>query len=325
MIVAVLAATTWWTAALVIAGPQPEWLRQAMAAVYAAAALAVLLFVRPFARALALWAVAFVALLVWWSGIAPSNEGDWSPDVARLPSVDTDGELLTVHNVRNFDYRSETDFTPRYENRSYDLSRLRGLDLLMSYWGSPAIAHTIMSWQFDGSPPLAISIETRKRKGQAYSAIEGFFKQYEIIYVAADERDVVRLRTNYRGEQVYLYRLTTPLPRVRALLLEYVASMNRLVDEPRFYNAITDNCTTSIRRHIRHIDPQAQPFDWRFLANGYGDRLLYDRGVVDTSMPFETLRARSLINARARAADQDPAFWQRIREGLPDPRASRDR
>jgi hypothetical protein len=190
----------------------------------------------------------------------------------------------------------------------------------MSYWGSPAIAHTIMSWQFDGAPPLAISIETRKTNGQTYSAVNGFFKQYEVIYVAADERDLVRLRTNYRHEEVYLYRLVAPLAGARALLMDYVESMNALVHHPQFYNALTDNCTTSIRRHIKAIDPNAPPFDWRLLANGYGDRLLYERGDLDTHLPFEDLRARSLINAKAQAADQDPAFSERIREGLPNPR-----
>jgi hypothetical protein len=322
LVVATLAATVWWTAALALAGPQPALLRQSIAAGYAASMIALLLWLRPFSRALLPWCAAFAVLLIWWTSLRPSNDRDWQPDVARLPSVEIRGDVLAIRNIRNFDYRSEADFTPRYEDRVYDLSKLRGLDLFMSYWGSPAIAHTIMSWQFEGSPPLAVSIETRKRKGQTYSAVEGFFKQYEIIYVVADERDVVRLRTNYRGEQVYLYRLSTPLPHARALLMEYVGTMNALVDRPRFYDALTGNCTTSIRRHVKHINPDAPPFDWRLLANGYGDRMLYENGTVDTHLPFEALRARSLINDRAKGADQDPAFSERIREGLPDPRVA---
>ena len=184
------------------------------------------------------------------------------------------------------------------------------------------MAHTIMSWQFEDAPPLAVSIETRKRKGQEYSAVQGFFKQYEIIYVVADERDVVRLRTNYRDEQVYLYRLNAPVGLAQALLMDYVAGINALVEHPQFYNALTDNCTTSIRHHATHINPNAPPFDWRMIVNGYGDRLFYERGNVDTRLPFEELRERSLINAKAKIADQDPDFSQRIREGLPDPRAA---
>lgn len=320
LIIAALAVTAWWTAAMAIAGPPPPKLRYAVAASYAVLMVAVLLLVRPLPRGFAVWGTALVALVFWWNTIRPSNDRVWQPDVAQLPSVDIRGELLTVKNLRNFDYRSETDFTPQYEERVYDLAKLRGLDLFMSYWGSPAIAHTIMSWQFDGSPPLAISIETRKHMGQTYSAVQGFFKQYELIYVAADERDVVRVRTNFRGEHVYLYRLAAPLPEVRALLMDYVASMNTLVDHPSFYNALADNCTTRIRRHVKHINPGAPPFDFRLLANGYMDELLYERGSVDTALPFETLRAQSLIDAKAKAANDDPAFSERIREGLPNPR-----
>ena len=322
LVIALLAVTAWWALALVFAGPEPAWVRYALAAVWALSTLAVLLRVRPFRRALTLWSIALVAILIWWATIQPSNERDWQPEVAQLPSVDVRGDLLIVHNIRNFDYRTETDFTPRYEDRTYDLSKLRGVDLFLVYWGSPAIAHTIMSWQFEGAPPLAVSIETRKKRGQEYSAVAGFFKQYEIIYVVADERDVVRLRTNYRGEQVYLYRLNAPAAQARALLVDYVASINALVEQPQFYNALTDNCTTSIRRHATHINPNAPPFDWRMIVNGYGDQLLYQHGSVDTRLPFEELRAHSLINAKAKAADQDPAFSQRIREGLPDPRAA---
>jgi hypothetical protein len=316
----ILLVTAWWTLALVFAGPDPAWLSIALAVTYAVGTLVILLWLRPFAWALAACGLAFVALLFWWGTIRPSNEGDWQPDVARLPRVEVRAEQLIVYNVRNFDYRTENDFTPRYEDRTYDLSALRGVDVFMSYWGSPAIAHTIMSWQFDNAPPLAISIETRKRKGQEYSALKGFFKQYEIIYVVADERDVVGLRTNHRGEQVYLYLLKSTSALARALLLDYVASINGLVEQPQFYNAFADNCTTTIRRHREHVDPDAPPIDWRLLANGYLDGRLYDRGIVDTSLPFEDLRRLSQIDGKAKAADRDPEFSQRIREGLPDPR-----
>jgi hypothetical protein len=319
--VPLLAGTAWWTLALIYAGPGPAWMKTALALSYAGGTVAALLWVRPFRWALGIWGAGFVVLLGWWISIQASNDRDWAPDVARVPSVELRGDRLTFHNVRNFDYRTENDFTPRYEDRNVDLARLRGLDLFMVYWGSPMIAHTIMSWQFEDSPPIAISIETRKQRGQRYSAVEGFFKQYELIYVVADERDVVRLRTNYRGEQVYLYRLKTPLPQARALLLDYVDVMNALVQHPKFYNALLDNCTTSIRHHAKRINPDAPPFDWRLIANGYGDQLMYERDTVDTRLPFADLRARSLVNARAKAADQDPAFSTRIREGLPDPRS----
>ena len=318
--VPILLVTAWWTLALVFTGPDPEWLRMAIASIYALGTLAMLALAAPVRLGARGLGPRVRRLLVWWSSIRPSNEGDWQPDVARLPPVEIRGDQLIVRNVRNFDYRSESDFTPRYEDRSYDLAALRGVDLFMSYWGSPAIAHTIMSWQFENAPPLAISIETRKRSGQEYSAVKGFFKQYELNYVVADERDVVGLRTNHRGEQVYLYRLKSTPALARAMLLDYVESINGLVERPQFYNALVDNCTTSIRRHRAHVDPDAPPFDWRLLANGYLDRRLYERSIVDTRLPFEELARSSQIDARAKAADQDPAFSQRIREGLPDPR-----
>ena len=316
-----LAVTGWGALVMLFTGPgEGAWVRPALAVVYALGSVAVLLRLRPFWRALAVWGAGLVAVLLWWSSLQPSNHRDWQPDVAKLAWAETRGDQLIFHNIRNFDYRSETDFTPRYEDRVFDLAKLRGLDLFMSYWGSPAIAHTIMSWDFAGSLPLAISIETRKRMGQEYSAVEGFFRQYEIIYVAADERDIVRLRTNYRGEQVYLYRLKVTQEQARALLMDYVATMNALVETPEFYNALVDNCTTSIRRHVTNIDPDAPRADWRLLANGYGDQMLYERGRIDTQLPFEELRARSHINARANSLDQDPRFSQGIRKGLPDPR-----
>jgi hypothetical protein len=317
------AVTAWAALVLFFAGPgEAAWARPSLATSYALLSLGVLLWLRPTWRALAVWGAALIAVLIWWGTLRPSNDREWQPDVARLSWAEARGDVLIFHNVRNFDYRSETDFTLRYEDRVYDLSKLRGFDLFMSYWGSPAIAHTLLSWDFEGSLPLAISIETRKRKGQEYSAVEGFFRQYELIYVAADERDVVRLRTNYRNERVYLYRLKLTPEQARAMLMDYVATMNALVEAPEFYNALVDNCTTSIQRHIKNVDPDAARLDWRFLANGYGDDMLYERGTIDTRLPFAELRARSQINARAKALDQDPSFSLGIRKTLPDPRSA---
>ena len=318
-----LALTGWATAVLFFAGPgEAAWVRTSLAAVYLLGSLAALFWLRPFWRAFGVWGIGLLAVLVWWTSIRPSNDREWQPEVAKLASFEVHGDLLTIHNLRNFEYRSETDFTPRYEDRVYDLSKLRSLDLFMSYWGMPAIAHTILSWEFEGSPPLAISIETRKRKGQEYSVVQGFFRQYEIIYVAADERDIVRLRTNYRGEDVYLYRFKATPVQARAMLMDYVSTMNALVETPAFYNELVDNCTTSVRRHVKNVDVSAPRADWRLLANGYLDRMLYERGTIATGLPFAALRERSHINARAKTLDNDPGFSQGIREALPDPRSA---
>jgi hypothetical protein len=267
-------------------------------------------------RKLATIGALFVVLLAWWTTFRPSNDRDWMPDVARLATGEVLGDTLVLHNVRNFDYRSETDYSERWENRTYDLSKLTGVDLFLSYWGSPNIAHTIMSWDFSDGQHLAISIETRKEKGEEYSAVRGFFRQYELYYVVADERDVVRLRTNERGEDVYLYRLNVPLDVARAVLLDYVETLNELAERPRFYNALIDNCTTAIRVHVKHVGA-AQPWDWRILINGQADEMLYERGIIDTSRPFADVREASRIITRAKRADQAPDFSEQIRDGLP--------
>ncbi len=219
--------------------------------------------------------------------------------------------------MRNFEYRSETDYTQRWEERSYDLSKLEGADFFLSYWGSPWIAHTIMSWAFSDGQHLAISLETRKEQGEAYSAALGFFRQFELYYVVADELDLIRVRTNYREEDVYLYRLNTPLETAREVLLDYLAEINRLARNPRWYNAATHNCTTTIRHHVQQVAPE-NPRDWRILVNGRIDELGYERGTIDTSLPFAELRRRSAITARGKVASPEQ-FSARIREGLPIP------
>jgi len=254
-------------------------------------------------------------LLGWWSTLRPSNDRKWQPDVARPPTAEIEGDRLTIHKVRNFDYRSETDFTERWETRTYDLSKIDRLDFFMSYWGSPSIAHTIMSWAFTDGQHIAISIETRKEVGESYSPVAGFFRQYELYYVVADERDVIRLRTNYRGEQVYLYPLRTPRDRVRKSLLQYVESFDDLAQTPEFYNAGTGNCTTTIRTNMEHMGI-SMPFDWRYLVNGYLNELLYEQNVIDTSIPLAQQKEANNIDARAKAADKDPDFSIRIRDGI---------
>jgi hypothetical protein len=253
----------------------------------------------------------------WWASLAPRNDRDWQPDVARAAISERNGSVVTMHDVRDFDYRSETDFDERWETRAYDLDRVLGLDLFVSYWGPTLYAHTILSFDFEDRPPLAVSIETRKEKGESYSAVRGFFRQFELIYVLADERDVVRLRTSFRGERVFLYRLTTPRAGARALLEQYLSEANALAGQPAWYNAFTENCTTSIWRNVRALAPD-RPFDWRLLANGYVDRMLYERGTVDTSRPFDELRAASDITERAKGCGRE-GFSRCIREGLPVP------
>jgi hypothetical protein len=261
--------------------------------------------------------VALVAL--WWASLTPSNLRHWTPDVARIAGANFHDSSVTIRNVRNFNYRSESDYDQHWETRTYDLDRIRGVDLFLSFWGPTQIAHTIVSWDFGDGRHVAISIETRKEQGESYSALRGFFRQYELYYVVADERDLVGLRTNYRDEQVYLYRITVPASAARALLVDYLAKVNQLAERPEWYNALTHNCTTTIRGHAKNVGP-VSGWDWRLLANGHLDELLYERAQIDTRLPFSELRARSNITERAKAAGDSEEFSARIRAGLPDAR-----
>jgi hypothetical protein len=320
VIVAVLLGG-WVSLAVLYRAPGPVALRAGIALVLVLASVAVLRLVRRgWRRALAFGAL--VALvLAWWLSIAPSNARDWQPDVAVLAWAERDGDSVTVHDVRNNEYRTETDYTVRHEDRRFSLAALRTMDLFLSYWGSPLIAHTIISFGFDDGRYLAMSIETRKERGEEYSAVAGFFKEYELIYVVADERDVVRLRTNYRGEDVYLYRLLVTPELARQGFLEYLRHVNRLREHPEWYNALTHNCTTAIRGHTR--PPGARTWtSWKLLVNGYLDELAYDIGAVTRSRPFPELRARSRINEPARAAGDAPDFSRRIRQPVLDVNSS---
>jgi len=310
----------WSSLAIWFDGPTSRSLAGIAAGGLAATAVALVLGLRPRWWGLCASSVLLATVLAWWLAIPPSNDRDWTPEVAALPSARIDGERITVRNVRNFDYRTETDFAAHWEERSYDLSQLRGLDLFLSFWGPTLIAHTIMSWEFAGGQHLAISIETRRERGETYSAVAGFFRQFEAYNVVADERDLVGLRTNYRGEQVFLYRLRTPPARARAILLDYLGTINDLVHTPAWYNALTQNCTTTIALHAeRALQAVTHPslWNWRLLANGRLDELFYERGIINTSRPFAEVRAASDITARARAAGSAPDFSQQIRVGLP--------
>jgi hypothetical protein len=313
-----LLATAWAAGALYFDLPI-AWLRAPLALIYALAMLAALFFVSGRWRATGVVAVGFMPVLAWWLMIEPTGDRAWQPDVARRVWADIKGDEITLHDVRNCEYRTETDYTPRWETRVVHLSKLTGVDLAITYWGSPWIAHPIASFQFSDSPPLAFSIETRKAVGQSYSVIAGLYRQYELIYIAADERDVIRLRTNYReGEDVFLYRTNVTPEHGRALFLAYLDRLNRLHERSEFYNQITDNCTTNIR--LANIEAQhgkVPPWNWRMLLNGKSDELLYERGVINRSLPFAALKEQSLINKRARSADASADFSQLIRLGLP--------
>jgi hypothetical protein len=268
--------------------------------------------------ALAVYAAVFALVLVWWSTVLPSNDRDWQPDVARNVTATIDGGRLVVDNVRNFTWRSDVDFDQRWEQRTYVLSQVHDVDLVLSYWAGEAIAHLIISFGFEGGQRLDFSIETRKERGEDYSTIAGFFKQYELVIVAADERDIVRVRSNVRSEDVRIYRLRMPPAYAQRLLRAYVEDANDLAREPRWYNTATGNCTTLVFGMVATIRP-GLPLDYRILLSGYLPNYAYAVGATDTSSTFETLRARSRIHDKALLANTDPNFSTKIREGIPTP------
>jgi hypothetical protein len=260
--------------------------------------------------------VLFLGVVAWWIAIPPSHDRPWRPEVAVMPRAFIDGDRVRLTGARNFDYRSRDDFTVRYEEREVLLSHLTGLDFYVSYWSEGLVGHTFLSFIFDNAPPLSISIETRPEVGESFAPVASLFKQFELIYVVGDERDLVRVRTNHRRETVYLYRLNSSPEDARRLLLVYLTRINELANRPEFYHLLSNSCTINIIRYANAVGRKGR-FDIRHLLNGLIDSYLYHSGRIDTTLPFDELRQRSLINAAAQAADGVPDFSDRIRASLP--------
>ena len=266
--------------------------------------------------ALAAFAVAFVLAIVWWRSLVPSNGRVWADDVARTLTGRIEGDRVRLDNVRHFDWRTNEDYTVRWEQREFDLAKLASLDMILSSWGRPSIAHMILSFGFSDGRYLAFSVEIRREKAESFSELAGFFKQFELSIIAADERDIVRVRSNVRGEEVRLYRLTLDADRRRALFVAYVDEANRLAAKPRFYDTITTNCTTLVYSLARPIVGHL-PLDRRLLQTGYLPEYLERLGGLQPDVPLATLASLGTITQRARAADASPTFSHDIRVGVP--------
>jgi hypothetical protein len=262
------------------------------------------------------FAVPFAVLLVWWNQIPPSNNRVWADDVSRTTSGRVDGNLVTLSDVRNFEWRSDTDYTQHWDTRTYDLSRLESVDLITSYWSTKSIAHILVSFGFNDGQHVVFSVEIRREKQESFSEIGGFFKQFELSVIAADERDVIRVRTNVRGEDDYLYHIRMPVEHMRSLFLAYVNEANALVNTPRWYNTITVNCTTLVYHMMRRI-VGTLPLDYRLLFSGYLPSYVHEVGGLDPRYSLEQLQAFGRITDRAKAADRSATFSQDIRQGIP--------
>jgi hypothetical protein len=268
------------------------------------------------AAGLVTFTAAFGALLIWWQRIAPSNDRIWADDVAQMTTGTVDGNRITLRNVRNFDWRSNTDYTQRWETRHYDLDRLNSVDMIVSYWTGPAIAHMLISFGFDDGEHVVFSVEIRRERIESFSEIGGFFKEFELSVIAADERDVIRVRTNVRGEDTYLYRLHMPVSAMRSLFLGYIDEANALVRTPRFYNTVTVNCTTLVYQMMQRIVGYL-PLNYRLIFSGYLPEYVYRVGGLDQRYSIKELRARGRISERAKESDRSEAFSADIRRGIP--------
>ncbi|MCK6478831.1 MAG: DUF4105 domain-containing protein [Planctomycetes bacterium] len=266
-----------------------------------------------------IWTAAgFAAGLLWFATRVPSNDRDWRVEVSRAPTATIEGDRALVRDIRDFRYRSEEEPVPAWTDRTYDLRRLRGADLLLCRWdGNEAVAHTMLSFDFGEGEHLALSVEIRREKGEDWGGLPGIYRQFEVIWILADERDVVNLRTGYRGEDVHLYRLNLPAEEVRRYFEAVLRRCNDLAARPEFYDTITDNCSTSLARLTREVWPGRPPGPLSRLLNGRADEEAWRMGAFDTDLPFPELRRRSAISERARPLRDDPAFSLKVREGLP--------
>jgi hypothetical protein len=291
-------------------------LRTPAAILYSLTVAAALLFLRR-GRGLIVAFAGFILVAIWWRSMKPPTDRNWNPDAVRTAYADVNGNQVTIHDMRNCDYQTERDYTCQWEVRSYDLANLRGADLFITWWGSPWIAHPITSLDFGDQGHVAVSIQTRETVGQDYSAIRGFFHQYALAYTVSDERDVIRLRTNYRkGEEVFLFRTTVGPPLSRKLFLDYLERVNSLHQRPEWYNALTNNCTTNIAVSAAEASGIRTRLDWRILLNGKMDEMLYEHNrLVTNGLPLAALKEQAHINEVARAADKSPDFSKLIRKG----------
>lgn len=314
--IAAILLTLWAAGALLFDSPFPA-LRTLAAILYLVVVLGALVLFRRNYFGLIVAFVGFILIALWWFTLKPSDNRNWQPDDANMPSAEINGDLVTIHDVRNCDYRTEKDYTCNWETRTYNLSNLRGADIFITWWGPTLIAHPIVSFDFGEQGHVPVSIETRDEVGQSYSAIRGFYRQYALIYIVSDERDVVRLRTNFRkDEEVYIFRTTVKPPLVQKIFLDYLQRVNELHAQPEWYNAVTNNCTTNIDVSASQAQGRSTVWDWRVLLNGKMDEMMYEHGrFVTGGLSLPALKAQAHINDAARAADNSPDWSKLIRVG----------
>ena len=312
-----IALLTIWAVAALYIDCRIFVLRIPLAAIYL---LAVFFFVVKFKsllRKMLALLICWCFVLGWWLSLKPTNQAEWQENVSRPAWTEFSGNLVSIHNFRNCDYGTENDYSHCWSDRTFDLSQIRGADLFVTNWGLKYASHPILSFDFGDNQHVAFSIEVRYKVGQSYSALLGFFRQFELIFITADERDVIRLRTNFRqGEEVYLYRTRVDPATARAVFLTYVRYLNKLRDYPEWYNALTRNCTTTLDRQIAKDVPNPKPWNYQIILNGTLDKLLYDRDrLVTEGLSFPELKQREHINSAAQGVQDSEDYSAVIRRG----------
>ena len=292
--------------------------RLALAAAFAAFSVWALWMTRRQWARLA-FAILLLAVIAWEASIPPSRDRVWRPDVAVMPRAFVDGDRVHLTGVRDFSYRSVDDFTVRHIERDVNIAHLTSMDFFISYWlpENGPVAHTFVSFNFDNAAPLAISIEARPEQGEGYSPIASMFKQFELIYIVAEERDVVGVRVTHRPEAVFRYPVHADPDGVRRLFLVYIQRINELADDPEWYSLLKSNCTLNIVRYGRAAG-WTSGFDLRHYLNGWVDRYLYGRGLLGTALPFRDLRARARVQEHLQPGEDAAEFSRRIRRPPPD-------
>jgi hypothetical protein len=270
-----------------------------------------------------IYILVFILSLFWYFGLEAKQEREWNPEVAQSLRYERKGDLVTLHNVRHFDWHADGTSTPHWETRNIDLNQINGVNIITSYWMGPQIAHTLVSFDFKNAKPLTFSIEIRKEKTEDFSAIGGFFRKFELSLIAADEQDIIYTRSNVRGEQVYFFPVNMAKPEMKALFEEYLLKSDQLQQHARWYNTLTSNCTTLVFDMVQAVSKKHLPSDYRLLASGYLPNYLYDLKALNQNWDMKTWYQKAHINPRTAQFSHfkyqnSENFSKVIRYGLPE-------
>jgi hypothetical protein len=261
-----------------------------------------------------IWLVVLLLPLAGCAGLTPSQYRDWSPDQAVLPHAEIEADRAVVHNIRNCVYLPDKSYVVRHYDKAFDLRRIESVDFfVVPFRDSPGLAHTMLSFGFQNGERVAVSVEIRRTREAEYSVLKGLLRQFELMYVVGDEQDLVKLRSNIRKDDVYLYRARATPEQTRELFVDVLQRVNQLAERPEFYDLFTNNCTTNIVRHVNHLSPHKVRYGWEVLLPGYSDRLAYDLGLLDTDLPFEEAKRRARITEVAQNCGDGADFSATIR------------